>query len=205
MATFVIAQTTKHELMVEKSRFIACVAPIDSEVAFLEFKKSVIKANPGARHYPYAYRFGNMSKSSDDGEPSGTAGRPLLELINALEFDQIGLIVVRYFGGTKLGAGRLLRTYVEAGKQALLNTEKFAIIPSTIYETTIKSANLSQIEYLFNKLGIEWVEKKYLDEDVYLRFNASNDLMIHDLIHPHPVAVSQAKLLRKEVSSCNDK
>lgn len=205
MATFVIAQTTKQEIIVEKSRFIACVAPIDNEIAFLEFKKSVIKAYPGARHYPYAYRFGNMSKSSDDGEPSGTAGRPLLELINTLAFDQIGLIVVRYFGGTKLGAGRLLRTYVDAAKQALLNTERFEVIPSTIYETTIKSANLSQIEYLFNKLGIEWVEKKYLDEEVYLRFNAPINLVINDLIHPQPVAVSQAKLLRKEVSSCNDK
>lgn len=68
-----------------------------------------------ARHYVYAYRVGQKSKSNDDSEPKGTAGRPLLELLHKKDMNNCAIIVVRYFGGTKLGAGRLLRTYVASG------------------------------------------------------------------------------------------
>ena len=82
------------------------------------------KEHKKARHVCYAYRVGQKSKSNDDGEPKGTAGRPLLELLHKKELNNIALIVVRYFGGTKLGAGRLLRTYVQSGVN-VMNTASF--------------------------------------------------------------------------------
>lgn len=106
-------------LTVEKSQFLGFVFPIDSPDEVRAQLAELKKRHPSARHFCYAYRLGISSHSSDDGEPSGTAGRPLLELLAKKDIDHVLLVVVRYFGGTKLGAGRLLRTYVDAGNQTL--------------------------------------------------------------------------------------
>ena len=97
------------------SKFIAILLPLDDYTLFKEILKDIKAEYKKAKHYCYAYRVGMKSKSSDDGEPSGTAGRPLLELLHKKDMNYVALIVVRYFGGTKLGASRLLRTYVQAG------------------------------------------------------------------------------------------
>ena len=97
------------------SKFIAILLPLNDDTLFKEILKDVKAEYKKAKHYCYAYRVGMKSKSSDDGEPSGTAGRPLLEILHKKELNNIALIVVRYFGGSKLGASRLLRTYVQAG------------------------------------------------------------------------------------------
>ena len=115
---------TIDELYVNKtevmnSKFIAIVFPLDDVQGFKEKLDNIKKEYKKAKHYCYAYKVGMKSKSSDDGEPSGTAGRPLLELLYKRELDNIALVVVRYFGGTKLGASRLLRTYVQAGVNVL--------------------------------------------------------------------------------------
>lgn len=97
------------------SKFIAIAFPLDDDELFKGILAEVKKEYNKARHYVYAYRVGMKSKSNDDGEPKGTAGRPLLELLHKKELNNTAIIVVRYFGGSKLGAGRLLRTYVQAG------------------------------------------------------------------------------------------
>ena len=97
------------------SKFIAILLPLNDDNLFKEILKDIKAEYKKAKHYCYAYRVGMKSKSSDDGEPSGTAGRPLLEILHKKELNNIALIVVRYFGGSKLGASRLLRTYVQAG------------------------------------------------------------------------------------------
>lgn len=108
---------------VEKSKFIGLLYPLQKEEEFKEILKSLQKEHKKARHIVYAYRIGTKSKSNDDGEPKGTAGRPLLELLHKKDLNNLVLFVVRYFGGTKLGAGRLLRTYVSAGVEAINNAE----------------------------------------------------------------------------------
>ena len=107
----------KYEAMTEvmKSKFIAILLPINDENEFKDILKDIRKEHRKARHVVYAYRLGQSYKSNDDGEPKGTAGRPLLELLLKKELNNCALFVVRYFGGTKLGAGRLLRTYVQSG------------------------------------------------------------------------------------------
>ena len=100
---------------VMESKFIAILLPLIDDTLFKEILKDIKAEYKKAKHYCYAYRVGMKSKSSDDGEPSGTAGRPLLELLHKKDMNYVALIVVRYFGGTKLGASRLLRTYVQAG------------------------------------------------------------------------------------------
>lgn len=97
------------------SKFIAILFPLNDDSLFKGILNDVKKEFNKARHYVYAYRVGQKSKSNDDSEPKGTAGRPLLELLHKKDMNNCAIIVVRYFGGTKLGAGRLLRTYVASG------------------------------------------------------------------------------------------
>ena len=113
--------TDTYQVTVEemKSKFIAFAFPISSVDEFKEKLKDIEKEHHKARHVVYAYRIDNTYKSTDNGEPKGTAGRPLLELLLKKDVNNIALIVVRYFGGTKLGAGRLLRTYVRSGVEVL--------------------------------------------------------------------------------------
>ena len=111
----------KYEAMIEvmKSKFIAILFPINDEEQFKDTLKDIRKKHRKARHVVYAYRLGQNYKSNDDGEPKGTAGRPLLELLLKKDVNNIALVVVRYFGGTKLGAGKLLRTYLSSGVEVL--------------------------------------------------------------------------------------
>lgn len=102
-----------------KSKFIAIFLPLNDTGSFKETLNSIRKEHNKARHVVYAYRVGNASKSCDDKEPKGTAGRPLLELLMKRDLDNCAIVVVRYFGGTLLGAGRLLRTYVQSGNAAI--------------------------------------------------------------------------------------
>ena len=113
--------SSRYSVTVEemKSKFIAIAFPISSVDEFKEELKKISKEHHKARHIVYAYRLDNIYKSTDDGEPKGTAGRPLLELLLKKDVNNIALIVVRYFGGTKLGAGKLLRTYLSSGVEVL--------------------------------------------------------------------------------------
>lgn len=102
-----------------KSKFIAIIFPIKDVDDFKTELKAIEKEHHKAKHIVYAYRIDNTYKSTDNGEPKGTAGRPLLELLLKKDINNTALVVVRYFGGTKLGAGRLLRTYLNSGVEVL--------------------------------------------------------------------------------------
>ena len=101
------------------SSFQAYCGRLENPADFEEIYAKIRKTNLKAAHIPYAFRVGEYTKSSDDGEPSGTGGKALLGLLENQQADQIYLIVVRYFGGTKLGIPRLRRAFVSAGEGAL--------------------------------------------------------------------------------------
>ena len=109
--------TTTIEVM--KSKFIAIIFPINNPDLFKKELAKIQKEHSKARHVVYAYRIDQKTKSCDDREPKGTAGRPLLELLLKKDLNKVALVVVRYFGGSLLGAGRLLRTYVQSGVAVL--------------------------------------------------------------------------------------
>ena len=110
-----------------------CEPSIDHYESFIkeeDFKTlldSLRKEHKKARHIVYAYRIGMKSKSCDDGEPKGTAGHPLLDFLYKKDLNNIALFVVRYFGGTKLGAGRLFRTYLQAGVDVINESELISL------------------------------------------------------------------------------
>ena len=107
----------------DKSKFYGIIFPSSSKEDFNSFLDSIKKEYPKATHYCYAYIIKEEKKSSDNGEPSGTAGKPLLNILEMHDLTNVGIIVVRYFGGTLLGAGRLTRTYSEAAKAAYNNAK----------------------------------------------------------------------------------
>ena len=121
-----LAAAATHILEVKHSRFIAQVAPADSPEAALGFLARV--ADPEATHNCWAYRIGAEYRSSDDGEPSGTAGRPILAAIEGQGYDQVMAVVTRWYGGIKLGAGGLVRAYGGAAAECLRRAERRPLI-----------------------------------------------------------------------------
>ena len=108
---FVIKESYINEIDVEKSRFIAYFFPVLVKEEFLNELNKIKKEHNKAKHHCYAYKINGEVKYSDDGEPQGTAGKPILSVIESKNLNNCAIVVVRYFGGTLLGSGRLLRTY----------------------------------------------------------------------------------------------
>lgn len=119
-----LAAASQHELIVRKSRFIACVEPVGGREEALRRVTALRVAHPGASHVCWALHAGGQSAAVDDGEPSGTAGQPMLRVLRHQHLDGVLATVVRYFGGVKLGAGGLMRAYTDAVAQALLMAHK---------------------------------------------------------------------------------
>lgn len=112
----------EYEIIINKSRFIGYAMPIETEEQALQFIQNIKTKNRDATHNVYSYVLGensNIQRFSDDGEPSGTAGIPSLEVIKKEDLRNTLVVVTRYFGGTKLGAGGLIRAYTKATKVAL--------------------------------------------------------------------------------------
>ncbi|SNS79209.1 IMPACT family protein [Rhodococcoides kyotonense] len=117
-----VASTVRAELEIKKSRFIAVVARAASEDEARAVIASEKSAEPAARHHCSAFVYGDIQRverSSDDGEPSGTAGTPMLDVLRGHDLTNVVAVVTRYFGGTKLGTGGLTRAYGGAVAQAL--------------------------------------------------------------------------------------
>jgi uncharacterized YigZ family protein len=123
-----IATPVHHELVIKKSRFIACVQPMADRAGAQAVVAGLRAEHPGAAHVCWALLAGGQSAAVDDGEPSGTAGRPMLDVLRHQDLEGVLATVVRYFGGVKLGAGGLVRAYTDSVAQALLTAEKIAII-----------------------------------------------------------------------------
>jgi uncharacterized YigZ family protein len=119
LPTFTLASAVSAELEIRKSRFIALAIPVaDREAAMAELRL-LRETHPTATHVCWALLAGGQSGMSDDGEPSGTAGRPILEVLRHHDLDGVLAAVVRYYGGVKLGAGGLVRAYTDAIASAL--------------------------------------------------------------------------------------
>lgn len=125
--TRTLVAETQLDTVVKKSLFRVHAAPIAREEDAREFFDRVSVAD--ATHNCWAWRIGGRYRSFDDGEPGGTAGRPILQAIDSQEFDRVAVIVVRWFGGIKLGAGGLVRAYGGAAASCLKQGEAVEIVP----------------------------------------------------------------------------
>ncbi len=171
------------------SKFIAYANPIDSEANFAHFAETVRKEHPKARHHCYAWRLGldqNQFRANDDGEPSGTAGRPILAQIDRLNLTNIGIIVVRYFGGTLLGTSGLINAYRASAADALAKSEIIEKILEDIIEiqfeyewmpavmNAVKKLQINVLRQDFNEIGVLQIGiRKQLTEEMLLKMKAN--------------------------------
>ena len=123
-----IASSVQSELIIKKSRFIGCVQAVADRATAQTIVAGLRAQHPGATHVCWALLAGGHSAAVDDGEPSGTAGRPMLEVLRHQDLEGVLATVVRYYGGIQLGAGGLVRAYTDCVAQALKGATKVPIV-----------------------------------------------------------------------------
>lgn len=125
---FPLSAPVHSESVIKKSRFIGSVEPMADRAAALQRVVQLRAAHPGATHVCWALMAGGHSAANDDGEPGGTAGRPMLEVLRHQDLEGVLATVVRYYGGTPLGAGGLVRAYTDSVARALLGAHKVPVV-----------------------------------------------------------------------------
>jgi len=163
-------------LEVKKSKFITHITSYEK---FDELMDSLKKEHPKARHFVYAYRYLNefdqiVENSSDDGEPKGTSGKPTLSVLSGADLINTAVIVVRYFGGTRLGTGGLVKAYSDAVNLVLKSSTIQQYVKLKRKKLYLDYPQLSQIEYLITKFDIKIIEKQFL-EKICLILEASSE------------------------------
>lgn len=155
------------EIIINKSRFITILTNINDIDKVKEKLEEIKKKYKDATHYCYAYIINNHEKCSDNGEPSGTAGMPILNVLKQNDLTNILCVVIRYFGGIKLGAGGLIRAYSTSASVALNKATITNIVNG--YNITIEFSynNLKQIDYLLKNIDI----KKDYQTNITYNFN----------------------------------
>ena len=181
-----IASPSEGEYKEKGSKFLAYAYPMDAESDLDGFMTSLRDIHPKARHYCYAYKLGldgTRFRANDDGEPSGTAGKPIYGQILSFGLTNVCIIVIRYFGGTKLGASGLIHAYKEASKAALDNA---AIIEKYLYISYHLTFGYDHMGHIMNALkdpDIEITDKVFEDHcavTIQVRLSAE-DKTIHRL------------------------
>ena len=143
------------EVVVKKSRFLGITFPVETAEEAAERIAVIRRKYYDARHNCYAYRLVGAEKFSDDGEPSQTAGKPMLDVLAGAGLTGALVVVTRYFGGTLLGTGGLVRAYTEAAQEAIKNSKVMEIRPRRTVACTVQYSDLGRIQYLFREEGLE--------------------------------------------------
>src|SRR5690625_1637 len=148
--TYVLVEENIFEEEIKKSRFIAIAQPVSSASAAMEFFKQ--RSIAEARHNCWAYKVGEEYRFSDDGEPAGTAGRPILQAIEGQSCDYVAVLVIRWFGGIKLGTGGLARAYAGVTAECLRTARKRKYVPTIVITAFCPYAERSEER----RVGKEW-------------------------------------------------
>lgn len=165
----VLLEGGRGEYTEKKSRFIATLRRCETLEEAMAFTEEIKKQYWDARHNCYAFSIGSrgeLTRCSDDGEPAGTAGRPMLEVLTREEIRNAAVVVTRYFGGVLLGTGGLVRAYTQAVKEGLKNCRFGKMRPGTEVQVTTDYNGIGKILYLLGNKGIEPVSSDYTDKVV---------------------------------------
>ncbi|NLW07535.1 MAG: YigZ family protein [Clostridia bacterium] len=162
---FTIAKEATVELKIERSQFIGHALEVDSEAAAREFIAAIQARHRQATHNCFAYRLGLGKEErvyySDAGEPSGTAGRPILGAITSLELTNVAVVVTRYFGGKKLGVRGLIEAYGQTARLTLEAGGRVERVVTREMEINCSYAELDRLLYLLNNYGGKVLEADY--------------------------------------------
>ena len=166
----------RSEIEIKRSRFIASLARTDSEEAAREFIAQIRRNFPDARHHCTAFLIHQDSgpdtaRSSDDGEPAGTAGNPMLKVLTESDLTNVTCVVTRYFGGTKLGTGGLVRAYSGAVQQVLEDAQTVRLVTQPSYQLQLPISEAGKVEAKLTQNGYQILARDFA-QDATLRFSA---------------------------------
>lgn len=198
-----IAAPSRGEFRDRGSKFHAYAFPVSAEEDWQLYLEQVRKEHPKARHHCYAYRLGldqNNFRANDDGEPSGTAGRPILGQIDSFELTNVFIVVVRYFGGTLLGTSGLINAYRRSAKDALENAD----IVERIIEDTVRIhfdyGMMGEVMNAVKKIGLNISHQHFEDTahlDVAIRKNETEQSLIRLKALLAKVSIEEAEALEE--------
>jgi len=175
---YYLIDNDEYKLIKEKSKFIALSFFIDDDNKFLYLKNELDNIYNDATHITYAYKINNIERFSDDSEPSGSAGKQILNAINSNNIDNIVIFVVRYFGGVKLGLGPLSRTYLECANNLIKEACKYKLDLYNSYDIHFDYVNENSIVNYINKNNGIIKNKQYTNDIVYsILINNINDIL----------------------------
>ncbi len=185
------AQNVMDEQIIKKSRFITYIQRVENRQQALEFIENIKQQHPDARHHCWAYIAGHPTATtaiafSDDGEPQGTAGKPILNVLQHRQIGEIALVVVRYFGGIKLGAGGLVRAYSSSAHLAVEKLQTKALVFTKTLKITFTYA-------------LEPMVTRYLDDNSIpiLRTSFSERVTFHIEVAEQDVEHLKLQLINK--------
>ncbi len=161
---FITSEKGHGEVVEKKSRFIAHVIPVQNEEEALEVIESLKKEYWDARHNCYAFVCGannEVQRFSDDGEPQGTAGKPILEVLLNKNIHNTLILVTRYFGGTLLGTGGLIRAYGQAALEGLKDAKIEEVFEGVAFELSVDYESIGKIKYNMVQFGVGDAEEEY--------------------------------------------
>ena len=156
---------SSNELIIKNSRFITLLFKIENVLDVDRIFQNVKKEYPKATHYCYAYIINDYKKCSDDGEPGGTAGMPMLNVLEKENILNVLAVTIRYFGGIKLGAGGLVRAYSKSVKQALEDAIMIEVEAGYLVKINVSYEEQKNVDYILKKYTI--VNKCYLQDITY--------------------------------------
>lgn len=162
----IVYQGGEDEVVEKKSRFITTVAPAETEEQALAIIEAMRKKYWDARHNCFAYVIGDrneLARCSDDGEPQGTAGKPMLDVLLGEEIHNAVVVVTRYFGGILLGTGGLVRAYSRAVKAGLASSVIITRIQGIKLEIAADYTGLGKIQHILGQRGIPILHSEYTD------------------------------------------
>ncbi len=175
-----IAAPSIGEFKEKGSKFIAFAYFVSDEIEIKEKLDLLKKEHFKATHHCYAYRLGTDGKNyraNDDGEPSGTAGRPILGQIDSFGLTNLLIVVVRYYGGTKLGTSGLINAYREAAKLALENSIKIEKIIESQIDFSVPYLKMNEVMQFLKQYEIELITNDYSDESIHFKVSVRNKLL----------------------------
>jgi uncharacterized YigZ family protein len=164
---FTLTQPCRHQEDIKKSRFLALAAPVESPGQALAFVQDA--SDPAATHNCWAYRIGQDYRFNDDGEPGGTAGRPILQAIEGQDMDRVAVLVTRWYGGIKLGVGGLVRAYGGTAAECLRRAERVPIIPMATLALSCSFADLALLKARLHELDASIAGETFTSQGADLR------------------------------------
>jgi len=159
-----VLESSTWEQVIDKSRFIGIVYPVTNLEEIEARLQEVRQTYPNARHYVYAYRLhqGKLEKSTDDGEPQGTGGRPVLDVLQYRQIWDVLIVVVRYFGGILLGTGGLTRAYGSTARNLMDMAPVGRLVPHQVYELEIGYDWYEPLKYRLKQFAWTVGEEEFL-------------------------------------------